>query len=78
MSRDIEFQRSELLFNLTEDILVHMEDNNITKLDLTRKINKSGLWVTRFFNGDIDITISQLNEICFALGVKPIFEIKEK
>lgn len=68
------FAREELVYNVTEDLLVIMEDHEITKSELARKLGKSKSYVSQVLSGSRNMTLGSFSDICFALGFKP--EIK--
>lgn len=65
------YAREELIFNVTDDILIIMEDNKITKQELARRLGKSKSFVTQVLSGARNMTLGTLSDICFALGFKP-------
>lgn len=65
------FAREELVFNVTEDLLVIMEDMNISKSELARSLGKSKSYVTQVLSGSRNMTLGSFSDICFALGFKP-------
>ena len=68
------YAREDLVYNVTEDLLVIMEDRNISKKDLAYMLGKSRSYVTQILSGSRNMTLGSLSDICFALGFKP--EIK--
>jgi transcriptional regulator with XRE-family HTH domain len=75
MKDDKQFQREELIYNVTEDILILMEDKNISKNELSRSLNKSKSYVSQVLSGNRNMTLATLSDICFALKIKPIINI---
>ncbi len=73
-SEERSFVREELLYNVTEDMLVIIEDLEITKKELARRLGKSRSYVTQILSGSRNMTLGTFSDICFALGFKP--EIK--
>jgi transcriptional regulator with XRE-family HTH domain len=69
------FAREELVFNVTEDLLVIMEDLNITKAQLAKKLGKSKSFVTQVLSGSRNMTLGSFSDICFALGFKPTVKV---
>lgn len=67
----------ELTFDVTEDILIIMEDKGITKKDLANKLGKSKAYVSQVLSGSKNMTLKTLSDLCFALGVKPLVEFEE-
>lgn len=63
--------REDLIYNVTEDLLVILEDKNITKKELSRLLGKSGAYITQLLNGTRNMTLGTLSDICFALEITP-------
>ncbi|MTI12130.1 helix-turn-helix transcriptional regulator [Sansalvadorimonas verongulae] len=63
--------RENLIMNVTEDILIHMEDENISKRDLAKKLGKSPAYVSQILSGARNMTLRTLSDICFSLGLTP-------
>jgi ribosome-binding protein aMBF1 (putative translation factor) len=56
-----------LIYNLTEDILVRLEDSGMSKKELAHRIGKSHKYIKRFFKGEIDIEWDVLLDIAQVL-----------
>jgi len=69
------FQREELVYNAAEDILLVLEDLDISKKELARRLGKSKSYVTQVLSGARNMTLGSLSDICFSLGVKPKINI---
>ncbi|HED17439.1 MAG TPA: XRE family transcriptional regulator [Gammaproteobacteria bacterium] len=65
------FVREELVYNVTEDILLTLEDLEVSKKELAHRLGKSRSYVTQVLSGARNMTLGSLSDICFALGVKP-------
>lgn len=65
------YAREDLIYNVTEDILVLLEDKEISKQELARRLGKSKSFVSQTLSGARNMTIGTLSDICFAVGVKP-------
>ncbi|CAH7000181.1 helix-turn-helix domain-containing protein [Vibrio splendidus] len=65
------FARDDLVYTVTEDLLMIMEDKGVSKAELARKLSKSKSYVTQVLSGSRNMTLGSLSDICFALGVKP-------
>lgn len=65
------YAREELVYNVTEDILVALEDLSVSKKELARRLGKSRSYITQILSGARNMTLGTLSDICFALGVKP-------
>lgn len=66
--------REELIFNLTEDLLLIMEDNGFSKAQLAQQLGKTRAYCTQLLNGSRNMTLNTFSDVCFTLSVKP--EIK--
>jgi len=69
MSYDKQFSQDKLIFNVTEDLLLAMEDLNIKKSDLARRMGKSKANVSAMLDGDRNMTLRTLATICYELGL---------
>lgn len=65
------YAREDLVYNVTEDILVALEDLEVSKKDLARKLGKSKSYVTQLLSGTRNMTLGTLSDICFALDLTP-------
>lgn len=74
-AEDKAYAREELVYNVTEDILVVMEEIKVPKTELARRLGKSKSYVTQILSGVRNMTLGSLSDICFALGVKPCVQI---
>ncbi|EJE4205056.1 helix-turn-helix transcriptional regulator [Vibrio parahaemolyticus] len=70
-AEDRAFARDELVYNVTEDLLVIMEDKGISKTELSRRLGKSKSYVSQVLSGSRNMTLGSFSDICFALGFKP-------
>lgn len=69
------FAREELIFNVTEDLLVIMEDDGVSKAELARRLGKSKSFITQILSGARNMTLGSFSDICFSLGFKPKIEL---
>lgn len=65
------YARENLVYNVTEDILVAIEELGVSKKELARRLGKSASYVTQVLSGARNMTLGSLSDICFALGVEP-------
>ncbi len=63
--------REELIFNLTEDLLLIMEDKGMTKSLLAEHLGKTRAYCSQLLSGARNMTLNTFSEVCFALNVKP-------
>lgn len=69
------YAREALLYNVTEDILVLLEDLGVSKNELAERLGKSRSYVTQVLSGTRNMTLGTLSDICFALNAEPQVEI---
>ncbi|WP_233080713.1 helix-turn-helix domain-containing protein [Rheinheimera soli] len=69
------YAREELVFNVTEDLLVFLEEINVSKAELARRLGKSKSYITQILSGSRNMTLGSFSDICFALGFKPEIKI---
>jgi len=72
------YARESLIMNVTEDILVAMEDKEITKTDLARLLHKSKSFVTQILSGSRNMTLRTLTDIAFDLDLDVSIVFKNK
>lgn len=65
------FAREKLTYNVTEDILIALEDRGISKRVLAHRLGKSCSYVKQVLSGDRNMTLESLSDICFALDIEP-------
>ena len=63
------YARESLMMNVTEDILVTMEDQNVSKTKLAQLLGKSRAFITQMLGGSRNMTLRTLSDIAFALDV---------
>jgi len=61
--------RGAYLFRVTEDILVAMEDQSVSKAELAQRLGLSKARISQLLGGSSNMTIGTLAEIAFALGL---------
>ncbi len=65
------YAREDFVYNVTEDILVALEDLDVSKKELARRLGKSRSYITQILSGSRNMTLGSLSDICYALGTKP-------
>lgn len=65
------FAREDLIYNVTEDVLVVMEELGVSKKELARRLGRSRSFVTQLLDGARNMTLGTLSDICFALDITP-------
>lgn len=69
------FAKTNLIQNVTEDIMIAMEDLNISKAEFAKRIGKSKSYITQILSGSRNMTLSSLSDVCFELGIEPQVKI---
>ena len=67
--------RDELIYHLTEDLLVLLESKGIKKSDLARALGKSRSFVSQLLSGQRNMTLGTLSDICLELDVTPVVNV---
>lgn len=70
-AEDRALAREELIYNVTEDLLVVLEKLGVSKVALARHLGKSRSYVTQLLSGSRNMTLGTLADICFTLGISP-------
>jgi transcriptional regulator with XRE-family HTH domain len=68
--------REDLIYNVTEDILVLLDEISLSKNELATKMGKSKSFVTQVLKGSRNMTLGTLSDMCFALGATPKINIE--
>ncbi|MBA3980992.1 MAG: XRE family transcriptional regulator [Alcanivorax sp.] len=70
-AEDRALAREDLIYNVTEDMLVAMERADVSKKELARRLGRSKSYVTQLLSGARNMTLGTLSDICFALDITP-------
>ena len=74
LMEDPEFRRllsiEALVAEAAEVIARLMDEQNVNKADLARRLNKSRAWVTQLLGGKANMTVRTLAELAYALGAE--------
>lgn len=63
---------------VTGEIYRAMNQKNISKSELARRMGKSRSALTHLLSGDRNFTLDKFYEICFYLNQEPIIELRDK
>jgi hypothetical protein len=64
------YQQEELLLEVTELLASVMDDNDVSKAELARRIGKSKAFVTQCLSGSQNLTLRTLADLFLALGYR--------
>lgn len=74
LMEDPEFRRllsvEALVAGASEVIAKLMDEQDISKADLARRLNKSRAWVTQLLGGSANMTVRTLAELAYTLGAE--------
>lgn len=71
-------KREKLIYNITEDLLLHLENEKISKKELAYKLGRSKSFATQILGGARNMTLRTLSDICHVLGLEPVVTLKKK
>jgi transcriptional regulator with XRE-family HTH domain len=69
--------REDLIIDVTEDLLIALEDKGISKAELAKRLSKSKSFVTQTLSGVRNMTLRTLADFCYALELKPSISLKD-
>ena len=74
LMEDPDFRRllsvEALVAEASEAIASLMAEQNVSKAELARRLNKSRAWVTQLLSGKANMTVRTLAEVAYALGAE--------
>lgn len=73
----VEAAKGEFIMDVTESICAILEEKEMDRKDLANNMNKSKGYISQLLNGDRNMTLATLAEICHALNYKPTIKFKE-
>jgi len=73
-----EFQKSNFILDVTEEICKILSEKNITRQELAEKLGKSKGFVSQILNGSRNMTLNTLVDVCIALDCTPRVKIYDK
>lgn len=80
LMEDPEFRRllavEALVAEASEAIARRMDEQNVSKADLARRLNKSRAWVTQLLSGKANMTIRTLADIAYTLGTEVSLDVR--
>ena len=69
-TRESNLAKGKYLFQITEDILVAMEDLNVSRAELARRLGKRKPQISKLLQGSANMTLGTLSDIAFGLGLE--------
>ncbi len=73
-----EFQKSNFIMAVTEEICKILSEKNITRQELAEKLGKSKGFVSQILNGSRNMTLNTLADVCIALRCTPSIKLYDE
>lgn len=70
------FAQELLITQVTEEIWRIMEESEVNKIELAKKMNDTETNISELLDNSANITLQTLSDICFALGCRPAFRLE--
>lgn len=70
--------RESLVMNVTEDLLVALEDQGISQKELARRLGKSKSFVSQVLSGARNMTLATLSNFAHAMGYTVVVRFMKK
>lgn len=71
----IDYETEKVILTLTEKIVEFMENNNISRVEMAKRLGVSKAFVTKILNGNPNLTIKSMVSIAIALGCELAIDI---
>ena len=68
LDKNAEFIKEELKVRIIEDILLAMEEENISRAEIAKRTGKSKQYISRVLNEHVNFTLDSLVDFALALG----------
>ena len=68
-ARERLIERGRYLYRVTEDILVAMEDMEVNRTELARRLGKNKSQISKLLQGSANMTLGTLSDIAFELNL---------
>jgi transcriptional regulator with XRE-family HTH domain len=65
---DVEFQTEKVILDFTEQVVAYMGKQNMSRVDLAKRLGVSKAFVTKLLNGNPNLTIKTMVSISKTLG----------
>lgn len=75
---DPDFVAHQILLDLNEQILAHMNERGLRNKDLANLLRVSRSYVSRLLDGQPNLTIRSLSAIALALGTQPTVRLEPR
>ncbi|MFZ2657865.1 MAG: helix-turn-helix transcriptional regulator [Victivallales bacterium] len=75
------YYEEKLLLDVADKIIAEMESDDISRVELAKRLGVSPAYITKVLRGHANLTIESLAKIAFALGKKwecSMVDVKEK
>jgi len=72
---DVEFQTEKVILDFTEQVVLFMEKQEMSRADLAKRLGVSKAFVTKLLNGNPNLTIKTMVNIAKTLGCELSIDI---
>jgi len=72
------YQAEKLKLMLMEHVSAVMEEKNISRAELARRLGSSRAYITRLLDGSANMTVETLTRLSLALGCRLYIELREE
>jgi transcriptional regulator with XRE-family HTH domain len=76
--KDFHFRMETIIYRLTENIAVKMEECKINRLELARRMEVSPAYITKILRGNSNFTLKTLLKLADSLNQELILDFRDK
>lgn len=76
LKRDPEYVAEALALDIIEQVLLHMEEQGITRSQLAERMKVSRPYITRVFDTPPNMTLETVARVALAVGTTPVVSLK--
>ncbi|MBW2142291.1 MAG: helix-turn-helix transcriptional regulator [Deltaproteobacteria bacterium] len=69
------YNQERVILKVTEALCQYMEDHNITRVELARRLDKNKSFISQVLNGGRNLTLRTLADFLWALECEPRFNL---
>jgi len=69
-------EQERLILQVTEFIVQLMQEQNVTRTELARRLGKSKGWISQLLDGETNFTLRTVADVFGALGHRPVVDIE--
>jgi len=69
-------QQERLILEVTEFIIGLMQEQNVTRMELAKRLGRTKGWISRLLAGEANFTLRTLADVFGALGHHPVVDVR--